>query len=239
MSATAHTGESIRSEAIARRKVYKNVIDSPFALKWPAVSSDLNESILDNLIKVLEPIGQHRRVVAESKRKKQKGDDATTTTPAYPDIHQRVCIGINDVTKLLENAIQSKTKRPNTAIFVCKRDMKPPHLCSHLLTMAPLTSTKIVSLPQGAEIKLAKALGLQRASCIAVDIVEGKEERLRLDMDEVPIVDAPWITGDGGYQPTNIKVLETSAPIKPKKRPAPPLSNDSQQQQPLGKKAKR
>lgn len=128
------------------------------------------------LFRVLEPIGQHRRVVAESKRKKQKGDDATTTTPAYPDIHQRVCIGINDVTKLLENAIQSKTKRPNTAIFVCKRDMKPPHLCSHLLTMAPLTSTKIVSLPQGAEIKLAKALGLQRASCIAVDVSISKDD---------------------------------------------------------------
>lgn len=118
-------------------------------------------------LRVLEPIGQHRRVLAESKRKKKV--DATTA-PDYPDIHRRVSIGINDVTKLLENAIRSKTKKPSTTIFVCKRDMKPPHLCTHLLTMAPLTSTKIVSLPQGAEIKLAKALGLQRASCIAVDV---------------------------------------------------------------------
>lgn len=141
---------------------------------------------------MLEPIGQHRRVIAESKRKKQKGDDDTTATitPGYPDIHQRVCIGINDVTKLLENAIQSKTKRPNTAIFVCKRDMKPPHLCSHLLTMAPLTSTKIVSLPQGAEIKLAKALGLQRASCIAVDV-----SIYRDDWDALLIY--PWLDCGG------------------------------------------
>ena len=35
---TPHTGESIRSEAIARRKVYKNVIDSPFAVKWYEIS---------------------------------------------------------------------------------------------------------------------------------------------------------------------------------------------------------
>lgn len=124
---------------------------------------------------MLEPVGQYRRAIAESKRKKSK-EDATTSTP---DILQRVTIGINDVTKLLEHDIQSKNKRPNTAVFVCKRDMKPPHLCMHLLSMVPLTSTKIVSLPQGAEIKLAKALGLQRASCIAVDVSHSNELLLK------------------------------------------------------------
>lgn len=127
---------------------------------------------------MLEPVGQYRRAIAESKRKKSK-EDATTSTPDCPDILQRVTIGINDVTKLLEHDIQSKNKRPNTAVFVCKRDMKPPHLCMHLLSMVPLTSSKIVSLPQGAEIKLAKALGLQRASCIAVDVSHSKDLLLR------------------------------------------------------------
>ncbi|KAI9323852.1 hypothetical protein BX666DRAFT_2022563 [Dichotomocladium elegans] len=239
MSKDASVGNSLRSEADAKRKVYKNVLNTPYAIRWPAIPNELNETILTDLINILAPIGQYRQARKEQ-RKSQKKQDAKAAVapppPAEPELHKRLVIGLNDVTRFLEKEIEhrggkaeSATSGTTTAIFVCRRDLQPSHLCNHLPAMACLAKAKLVGLPKDSSMKLAVALGLQRVGCVLVQIVEDKEERLRLDLEDVPFVDAPWLSSvsDISFQRTQIKTLETTATIKPKKRQAPPPSKAS------------
>ncbi|KAI9012663.1 hypothetical protein CLU79DRAFT_708931, partial [Phycomyces nitens] len=160
-----------------------------------------------------------------------------------PDILNRVHIGINQVTRHLETLIKNKSagQPPATsAVFVCKRDANPPHLCTHLLSMCALADIKIVSLPPDTEPMLAGALGIRRACAIAVEVKKNKEESLRLELRAAHPVHAPWlksaIAEPHVYYPTNIKTLETTAPITAKSQKRKP---DQMDQNEANKKAKK
>ncbi|KAG0169379.1 hypothetical protein DFQ30_003689 [Apophysomyces sp. BC1015] len=187
----------------------------------PAVPSELGQTILTKLITALEPIGQHRRSNRSTKKEKPSKDNLI-----LPEIAKRVHVGINSVTRYLEQQAELQkskktTRTTNTAsVFVCKREIKPAHICTHLLSLAALSNVKVVSLPQDSEVKLSHALGLNRACTVLVEVTES-EESLRLSLRDVSLVNAPWLTSAIGqyqtYQPTNIKTLETSAPIMTKR----------------------
>ncbi|KAI8393727.1 uncharacterized protein BYT42DRAFT_480688, partial [Radiomyces spectabilis] len=140
-----------------------------------------------------------------------------------PEVLQRLHSGINEVTRYLETCIarseNQKQHDPSLTptVFVCKRDMKPAHLCTHLLSMAGLARIKIVPLPENAEPSLAASLGLRSASAILLDVKEGQEEKLRLLLDTVQPVKTPWaadgIPANQPYQNTYIRALETTAPL--------------------------
>jgi ribosomal protein L7Ae-like RNA K-turn-binding protein len=96
----------------------------------------------------------------------------------------RILVGINEVTKHLEQMIQShhnEIKVPENmlsnkiltpAIFICRRDIKPIHLCLHLLTLAALANVKLIPLPADSEAAIAQALNLKRVSALFLEVFQ-------------------------------------------------------------------
>lgn len=106
---------------------------------------------------------------------------ATTATPSSvskrpttetPHILSHTVIGINSVTKELEKSIQNiKDHPPPSAVYVCKGDLSPSHLYSHIGTMvAMLPGTLLFPLTRGSEKKLSEALGMQAVGAVAIKV---------------------------------------------------------------------
>ncbi|KAI7872694.1 hypothetical protein BDF14DRAFT_9690 [Spinellus fusiger] len=165
----------------------------------------------------------------KNKRKQEReqvsGETAHPLTIDAPEILQRVVIGINQVTGYMESVIRDKYNgktTENLAVFVCKRDTQPPHLVAHLLSMAAIAECKIISLPKASEEALALVLGVNRACTLAIRLNREykKEEALYLSVDQIKSVEAPWLvptmTEIHHFKPTNIKILETTAPVEKK-----------------------
>ncbi|KAH8111900.1 hypothetical protein DFH11DRAFT_1690154 [Phellopilus nigrolimitatus] len=130
-------------------------------------------------------------------------------------------------------------------VLVCRSDVDPPLLVSHIphlvaacnCSLGPSNEImKLVTLPKGAEISLAQAMGLRRAAVMAFDETLSQDESLRSLLCSVPPVVAPWLTGIAvppsrstqkkskiepprraqvlhkRLEPTHIKQLRTTAP---------------------------
>lgn len=116
--------------------------------------------------RTIEPLGEYRRVCKENKKKKKTAMEVTE-----PDLNKRIFTGINQVTRRIEKYIETKPdddKMP--VIFICKREIKPLQLCQHLLYMAAMAKIRIVPLPADSEVKLSKALQLNRASVLLLEV---------------------------------------------------------------------
>ncbi|KAK4511966.1 uncharacterized protein ATC70_003965 [Mucor velutinosus] len=214
-----------------KKTVYKNVVASPFILKWPNVHTDLGQTILTQLVKTLTPLGSYRKECKSIKKKDKKS--ASTAIPK-PDLHDRVHVGINQVTRFMEAYIEKKqtSTQPvdkTPVIYICKREIKPLQLCQHLLYMAALAQIKIVPMPAEAESKMSQALGIKRACVVLAEIMENKEESLRLSAQEIPCIDAPWLTNALQQQP--VVVYRSDATIKTLKTTGPPPKQKNQQKQ--------
>ncbi|CAA9963456.1 RNase-P-pop3 domain containing protein [Pyrenophora teres f. maculata] len=91
---------------------------SPFTeTKWPEISQDDGDVILELLCNLITPLGDHRRVYTRpSKGKKRKRNTKTEqndstmgdTPPRPPEIGNHVLVGLNSVTRHLE-ALAAKT----------------------------------------------------------------------------------------------------------------------------------
>ncbi|KAJ3316834.1 RNase P and RNase MRP subunit [Blyttiomyces sp. JEL0837] len=95
-----------------------------------------------------------------------------------------VVVGVNNVTKCLEDMVQIRQLRakgkvvdasssafpPLAAVIVCKGDVAPSHLFSHLPSLAYMsgTETLLLGLPKGSEEKVAAALGMPRLVALGV-----------------------------------------------------------------------
>jgi len=113
-----------------------------------------------------------------------------------PPVLQHLTIGINEVTRKLESQIKSSRQTVIISdkytvssehslqsrikvVFVCRADIDPPILVDHMPHLIsacnslrkPPDFVKLVSLPKGAELTLAAALGLRRVAVIAVDVI--------------------------------------------------------------------
>jgi len=125
----------------------------------------------------------------------QDGNDVGGPSQALtstPPIISHTTVGINEVTKALENEIQSRrqtvvtpgtavseTRAPTSVIFICHADLDTPALVAHLPQLVALCNStrsedhkiKVVQLPVGAQSSLADALGyLRRVAVIALDV---------------------------------------------------------------------
>ncbi|EPQ60348.1 hypothetical protein GLOTRDRAFT_67890 [Gloeophyllum trabeum ATCC 11539] len=123
---------------------------------------------------------------------------------------------------------------PLRMILACSADIDPPILIGHLpglvatcnsAARGPTLSTqgtpapiKLVPLPKGAEYALSEALGLRRASVVAIDADAPGLSMLDDLIDQVPTLAASWLTPQSlvnpeqSLVPTHIKQLRTSAP---------------------------
>ncbi|CAG8707645.1 1660_t:CDS:2 [Cetraspora pellucida] len=152
------TGTTLRSQEQKRKTVFKSVLNSPYTVKWPEVSLEGQQTILEELCNILSVVGDYkqkkvayRRNLRLSRRKSvnnsnsQKDeekvnetlytmdvdcisenteslmtiDDNETATssksislppPPPPPILSCIVIGINDVTKHLEQTINPDIK---------------------------------------------------------------------------------------------------------------------------------
>ncbi|KAI0045195.1 hypothetical protein FA95DRAFT_1596938 [Auriscalpium vulgare] len=156
-----------------------------------------------------------------------------------PSILRYIALGINEVSKRLENqarrtastlvdvtADDLRQPPPIKYVFVCQEDVNPAALIRHIPQLvatcnsapaqpdqsdAPYPPVKIVPLSRGAEATLATALGLRRVAVMAVaDGLPGLVDVEPL-LNRVPLL--PTISMPGTYmEPTHIKQLRTTAP---------------------------
>ncbi|ORZ03890.1 hypothetical protein BCR43DRAFT_484141 [Syncephalastrum racemosum] len=191
--------KSIRKTAAPKKKAFKHVLNTPYQVKWPTPPEELVASLFEELLRILAPVGEHRL----AKSKKDQKDDSES--PA-PEVTERIHVGINATTRYLDQRINNeKDASAQSAIFVCKRDIRPNHVCAHLPTMAGICQIRLIPLPEGSEQKLAAALGLPRVCSLAMEITE---ENLWLDVREIPVMKAPVFTGESStFFPTQIKTV--------------------------------
>ncbi|TPX32601.1 hypothetical protein SmJEL517_g04322 [Synchytrium microbalum] len=177
---------------------------------------------------------------------------AVSSLPHSSDLDtlKDLVIGINDVSRVLEGMIPrslqsgitksttADTGMPDTApkqrlrmVFVCRSDLDPPHLYTHIPTLVCLASPDgdgddaitLCGLNAGAEDRLARALGVKRVGCLAVKTNTPNFDTLyTLIKSTVALPSALWLkqavdASDIKYLPTQIKTVATTAPVEKKK----------------------
>lgn len=121
---------------------------------------------------------------------------AGTSTDKFitpPAVLRNVTIGINEVTKRLEeqckvprrvlcspSANESEDRSGSVrTVLVCRPDIDPPLLVAHILPLVAACNNvlkalnetvKLVTLPKGAEFALSQAVGLRRVAIVALDV---------------------------------------------------------------------
>ncbi|KAG0039429.1 hypothetical protein BGZ82_008284 [Podila clonocystis] len=181
--AATYSGAGIRAEAKKSKVVFKNVLDTPFNVTWllkpiksyhHTHSAEINnekkskkKEAKQKIKKTAQEGATPNHALASTKTPSIASKPTTTETPA---ILAHAVIGINSVTKELEKSIQNiKDHPPPSAIYVCKGDLSPAHLYSHIGTMvAMLPGTLLFPLTRGSEKMLAEALGLQAVGAVAI-----------------------------------------------------------------------
>lgn len=97
-----------------------------------------------------------------------------------PELYDRTHVGINQVTRYLENYIEKKTTDKQPLIYICKREIKPLQLCQHLLYMAAVANVKLMTMPADSELKIGNALSITKASVLLIEVKLSRGLRLRL-----------------------------------------------------------
>ncbi|KAF9998290.1 hypothetical protein BGZ80_003948 [Entomortierella chlamydospora] len=222
-AAATHTG-GMRTEAKKTRVVFKNILDTPFNIPWPEVTSENNAIVLDVLCDMLKPIREYHNARPKKdslttpkvkKTKKTLADDSqskpnpalattnhdsispesnsqpTSISTPPPAILNSIIIGINSVTKSLERSIQDLASYPPpSAVFLCKGDLAPSHLYSHLGPMvAMLPGVKLFPFLRASEKRLSEALGMQAVGALAIKTEGGTKEAEDLIMILERLVD--------------------------------------------------
>ncbi|KAI8579456.1 hypothetical protein K450DRAFT_242254 [Umbelopsis ramanniana AG] len=201
MSVAVHHGDNLRKTEVKKKTVYKAVLDTPFILKWPFTPADRHLEIFKALCELLKPIGEAR--LERRKQRKQK-IKATEQLPSSPT----VITGFNEITRSLERKDPDDS---DAIVFVCRSDTELPQLCSYYPQLCALAGRKLVPLQKGSETALAGVLGLKRVMGVQVKGSGDVWDRLTKLTSGIPTPSAPWL--EHRYMPTEIKTLETTAPV--------------------------
>ncbi|PPR02700.1 hypothetical protein CVT26_009803 [Gymnopilus dilepis] len=154
--------------------------------------------------------------------------------PRPPAVLRHVVHGLNEVTKKLENQVQalrrpilvadSKPSSPTFlgTVFVCRADVDPalltdhlPHLVAFCNSGNPAALVKIVPLPRGSEMTLARVLGVRRVTVLAIDREFAVDQNLQSLLDRVPDLSAPWLLKKAPTSTlieTHVRHIRTTAP---------------------------
>ncbi|KAH9065820.1 hypothetical protein EDB87DRAFT_892113 [Lactarius vividus] len=176
-----------RQQSVDRRPVYRSVLGNPFHVDWPTISPSLQESILLQLIALLDGMAAYYQFARNARKK-----PSTESRMSTPPIASHITVGINEVTKALETEIRSSrqvvvtsdttldTTQPLTnVIFICHADLDTPAIVAHLPQLIALCNSarphdhkiKVVLLPAGAQSSIAHTLGYaRRVSVMALDV---------------------------------------------------------------------
>ncbi|KAG6841779.1 hypothetical protein C0991_007108 [Blastosporella zonata] len=191
-----------------------------------------------------------RKSAQQAARKKRKRDtnepseglmdvdnSSEMTAPDRPSVLNHLVVGINEVTKRLEEQVQSQrvtlltTKTspneppppPLRLILVCRADINPPILVDHIPHLVaaynsfrPEESIQLVPMQAGAELLLSQAIGLRRAAVLGFDSICPNLTTILDTVNAVPTLSATWLASsvplDSKFIPTHIKQVRTSTP---------------------------
>ncbi|KAK3817399.1 MAG: hypothetical protein J3Q66DRAFT_387998 [Benniella sp.] len=136
------------------------------------------------------------------------------STSQRPSVLDFTIIGINAITKSLERSIQDLiTHPPPSAVFLCKGDLVPAHLYTHLGPMiAMLPGTVVFPLLKGSEQKLSEALGMPAVGALAIKARTGQKDTADVQCKEA---DDLIMILERMVEPINVSWL-------PKVKPPPP-----------------
>ncbi|KAG8531481.1 uncharacterized protein KY384_003110 [Bacidia gigantensis] len=236
--------DTFTSAGPRRPKTLHN-LDSPYPpVQWPHIAPNAQQLVLDLLDGLLSPIGQYRlHHVTPSKGKRarkrrhqeQPSEDATVEkpNPQRPPICEHLTVGFNSTTRHLEASAQASKSAERSslphlvAVFVAVEEgsnvlhSQFPLLCKVGSKAQPdLPEIRLVSLPRGAEQRLAKALGIHRVGPIGLLVnAPDSEPLVQFVRDNIAAIEVPWLDHltRGELLPTQIKTIETTAPVKVKK----------------------
>ncbi|KAL9076524.1 MAG: hypothetical protein Q9161_000856 [Pseudevernia consocians] len=113
--------------------------------------------------------------------------------------------------------------KPLAAVFV-SHSGQPPVLYSHLplltkaasLAVPSSPSTRIISLPEGAEDRLKTVLGILRVGMVGlIDGAPNASSLIELIRQKVPELEVPWLQEvvRGGYLAVKINTVQTGTPL--------------------------
>ena len=120
---------------------------------------------------------------------------------------------------------------PLAAVFAL-RSGQPPVLYAHLpllvraanLAVPSSTSTRLISLPEGAEVRLKSVLGIPRVGMIGLmNGAPNASSLVEFIRANVPEMEVPWLQEaiKGEYLPVKINAIQTFAPRKRKQKVRP------------------
>ncbi|CAK5280586.1 unnamed protein product, partial [Mycena citricolor] len=273
MAAQVHHGSNrAKTRATLEKKVvFKSVLDSPFRIPWPSVPMNVQNRALACIMSLLDGVADYQasRMKQNRKRKRAEKQNSSTTKPASdersdipmnddlvvlpedsvlppePLILSHLVVGINEVTRRLDEQIRSlrqttviqaepsnepssEVPKPIRLILVCRADVDPPILIDHIPhevaafnSACPAQPIKVVPLPAGTELELAKALHVRRAAIVALDCDAPRLAEFASILESLPIITAPWLTSTASAAParpakqlipTHVKQLRTTTP---------------------------
>ncbi|KAF9287793.1 hypothetical protein BGZ68_001264 [Mortierella alpina] len=126
-AAATHSG-GMRAEAKKTKVVFKNVLDTPFNIPWPEVTSENNAIVLDVLCDLMKPIRDHRRSGRKTKSSISKKDfkpvpDASSpTTVPQPSVKD----------------IAAKSSKPKRALAIINHDPQQPQSVTSAEELQPI-----------------------------------------------------------------------------------------------------
>ena len=123
---------------------------------------------------------------------------------------------------------------PLAAVFAL-RSGQPPVLFSHLpllvraanLAVPSSPSTRLISLPEGAEVRLKSVLGIPRVGMIGLkNGAPNASSLVEFIRANVPEMEIPWLQEaiKGEYLPVKINAIQSIAPRNPKQKVRPSMA---------------
>ncbi|CAG8739125.1 5153_t:CDS:2, partial [Acaulospora morrowiae] len=108
---------------------------------------------------------------------------------------QQRCARISSNSSMLaKNPSFSKMKEPLRIIFVCKADISPAHLISHLPIMASIADVLIVPLPSGSSKVISSHIGIPTVTVLGIKKISPEFDNLHvLIREKVMPVHISWL----------------------------------------------
>ncbi|TFK77374.1 hypothetical protein BDN72DRAFT_784471 [Pluteus cervinus] len=254
-----HTSNRVKHPDAERKVTFKGVLDNALRIQWPSVPVNIQNVALACLVSHLDGVAHYRSSVKRGTKRKldqsngsdgakrqrieaesQVNDDrnATRDIEQAPVVTQHMVIGVNEVTKRLEQQIRDTRNTINLSsmdtnppdhdplpilkvVFACRADVNPtvlldhlPHLVAAFNSIRSSPSCLLVPLPRGAEVTLSETLGIRRAAVIGLNADFPDLSSTLSQLEAIPKLTASWLYVDQHTQlmPTHIKQLRTSAP---------------------------
>ncbi|KAJ2848873.1 RNase P and RNase MRP subunit [Coemansia brasiliensis] len=247
---------TVRALGVQRRQVFKHALEKPYTTSWPSATQAVQNEIVDLLCTALQPLSTYfaesRRICRSRLRRQRRRAKSKSETPKASlsdkalegkKMLSHVVIGINSTTRALEKqARQSQllSERDLALVVVCKGDIEP-QLVAHFPGLAHAARTsktdnetrrimklRLVGVGNGAEKRLAAAVGQPRASAIGIRAgIPALDTIIDYAHANVAIPSVPWIgsrsTAEGchsapEFHPMAVRELRTSAPITGKRK---------------------